>query len=153
MKTGFKSSKRDLYKIGLTCLQFNLKKTSRKISSYYDEMLQPVGLKSTQFSVLIVIGIEEATSIAGLAKLADLDRTTLQRSLSILERDKLLQIEKVSKGNIRYVTLTSLGKRKLESAIPYWKTAQENILKKIGNEKVNALLKNLSALRKSTNLN
>lgn len=116
-------------------------------------MLQPVGLKSTQFSVLIVIGIEEATSIAGLAKLADLDRTTLQRSLSILERDKLLQIEKVSKGNIRYVTLTSLGKRKLESAIPYWKTAQENILKKIGNEKVNALLKNLSALRKSTNLN
>ncbi len=143
-----KYTKRDLAKIGLSCIQFNLKKTSRKISAYYDRILQPTGLKSTQFSVLIVVALKEATSIVGISRLVDVERTTLQRSLEILQRDGFINIEKEDKGNVRLVSLTALGRRKLEFAIPLWKIAQENISKELGKEKIKGLLRVLSETRR-----
>lgn len=141
-------SKRELAKIGLSCIQFNLKKTSRKISAYYDEIFLPVELKSTQFSVLIVVASEEARSIAGISRLVDVDRTTLQRSLEILNRNGLISIEREDKGNIRFVSITGPGKKKLEVAIPLWKMAQDTINKALGTENIKKLLRVLAHTRK-----
>lgn len=143
-----KISKRELAKIGLSCIQFNLKKTTRKISAYYDEVLLPAGLKSTQFSVLIVVASEETRSIAGISRLVDADRTTLQRSLEVLHREGLISIESEEKGNIRFVSITGLGKKKLEVAIPLWKLAQDTINKALGSENIKKLLRVLAHTRK-----
>jgi DNA-binding MarR family transcriptional regulator len=143
-----KISKRELAKIGLSCIQFNLKKTARRISAYYDQVLLPSGLKSTQFSVLIVVASEEARSITGLSRLVDVDRTTLQRSLEVLHRDGLISIEREDKGNIRFVSITGHGKKKLEAAIPLWKAAQDTLDKALGSENIKKLLRVLANTRK-----
>jgi DNA-binding MarR family transcriptional regulator len=148
MVADFKYTKRDLARIGFSCIQFNLKKTARRISSYYDDILKPSGLKATQFSVLIVVAMEEASSIAGVSRLVDVDRTTLQRSFDILEREGLISINKEPKGNIRNVSITNKGKKKLDSAIGLWQIAQASITKKLGAEKIKTLLKFLSETRR-----
>jgi len=146
--TDFAYSKRDLARIGFSCIQFNLKKTTRKISTYYDEILKPSGLKATQFSVLIVVAMGDASSITGISRLVDVDRTTLQRSIEILQRDGLLYGQSEAKGNVRNISITAKGKKKLESAIELWKKAQESITKELGSEKVKALLKVLGETRR-----
>lgn len=148
MAGDFVYTKRDLARIGFSCIQFNLKKTTRKISAYYDEILKPSGLKATQFSVLIVVAMGEASSITGLSKLVDVDRTTLQRSIDILERDGILNVQSGSKGNVRNISITPSGKKKLELAIGLWKTVQERFIKELGSEKVKALLKVLGETRR-----
>ena len=126
-----------------------MKKTTRKISAYYDEVLKPSGLKATQFSVLIVVAMGDASSITGISRLVDVDRTTLQRSLEILQRDGFLNVQSESKGNVRNISITPKGKKKLESAIELWKKAQESITKELGSEKVKALLKLLGETRRA----
>lgn len=149
MATDFAYNKRDLARIGFSCIQFNLKKTTRKISAYYDEILKPSGLKATQFSVLIVVAMGEASSISGISRLVDVDRTTLQRSIDILARDGILNVQSESKGNVRNISITPSGNRKLELAIDLWKKAQESITKELGSEKVKVLLKLLGETRRA----
>lgn len=153
MASDFVYSKRDLARIGFSCIQFNLKKTTRKISAYYDEILKPSGLKATQFSVLIVVAMGDASSITGISRLVDVDRTTLQRSIEILQRDGFLNVQSEVKGNVRSISITAKGKKKLEVAIELWKKAQESITKELGSEKVKSLLKLLGETRRAKGLN
>ncbi|MDF3820877.1 MarR family transcriptional regulator [Leptospira sp. 96542] len=107
----------------------------RIITSYYDSILKPSGLRITQFTVLLSIGYKGSLSITDIANLTDIDRTTLQRSLEILRKKGFLLIEKAKLGNLREVSLTTKGEKILEESIPLWKMAQSTIEKKIGKEK------------------
>ncbi|MFZ5630359.1 MAG: hypothetical protein ACOY5B_14610, partial [Spirochaetota bacterium] len=40
---------------GAVCLNFNLRRTSRAVTQYYDEALKPTGVKVTQFTILMAI--------------------------------------------------------------------------------------------------
>ena len=54
-----------------------------------------------------------------------------------------------SKGNVRNISITPSGKKKLELAIELWKKAQESITKELGSEKVKVLLKLLGETRRA----
>jgi hypothetical protein len=43
---------------GAVCLNFNLRRTSRAVTQYYDEALKPTGVKVTQFTILMAIASE-----------------------------------------------------------------------------------------------
>ncbi|TGJ99508.1 MarR family transcriptional regulator [Leptospira semungkisensis] len=138
----------DLKKIGLACLNVSLRRTTRKITSFYDSVLKPSGLRITQFTILVSIGLEKDCSITDLSRLTDIDRTTLQRSLEILKRDGLIRIEKKEAGNIRNLFLTKKGESKLAEAVLLWKEAQAQISDSLGKSKLNETLKILSEVRK-----
>lgn len=89
-----KYSHEDLKQIGLSCLNLSLRRTTRLVTSYYDSMLKPSGLRITQFTILAGIEYGKDLSITDLSRITDIDRTTLQRSLEILNRDGLINIEK-----------------------------------------------------------
>ena len=75
------------------CTCGSLRKASRRISQFYDTALAPVGIKSTQFSILSEV---ERGSVAGpvtmceLASAMVMDRSTLGHNLRPLERDDLI---------------------------------------------------------------
>ncbi|TGL36783.1 MarR family transcriptional regulator [Leptospira koniambonensis] len=146
MKT--KPSSLELKKIGLSCLNVSLRRTARLVTSYYDFILKPSGLRITQFSILVGIGHEEECSITDLSRLTDIDRTTLQRSLEILKRDNLIRIEKKEAGNIRNLSLTKKGESKLADAILLWEEAQSKLTKSLGKSKFQETLGILSEVRK-----
>lgn len=143
-----KFSNEDLKVIGLSCLNVNLRRTTRLVTSFYDFILKPSGLRITQFTVLASIAYQEEPSITDLAKITDIDRTTLQRSLEILNRDGLIRIEKKGTGNVRSVQLTKKGESKLSEGIDLWKQAQDSLMEDLGRTKFKDTLKILSEVRK-----
>jgi DNA-binding MarR family transcriptional regulator len=66
-----------------------------------------------------------------LADILGLERTTLTRNLSALEREGLIQITSVD-GRTRNVRLSSTGEARLKQALLLWDQAQENLRRKLG---------------------
>lgn len=132
----------DWLNAGAVCLNFNLRRTARAVTQYYDEALKPTGLKVTQFTILIAIAVESAAqggTITNIAKLAMVDRTTLTRSLKILQQEKLIEIRKAQPGNKRRVLITDKGIDKMREIYPYWFRAQRALVKKLNPAKTRAL--------------
>ena len=72
---------------GGSCTCGELRKAARAITLLYDNAFKSSGLLSTQLVVLDAICNNDSISISDLAKQQQgLDRTTLTRNLSVLER-------------------------------------------------------------------
>jgi DNA-binding MarR family transcriptional regulator len=129
----------------LKCTCLNLRKATRAITQMYDEFLRPSGLRSTQFSLLMLVRGAKRIRITDLAEEAVMDRTTLKRNLELLERDGLVRIEAGEDARVREVSLTPMAGQRLAAALPLWERAQEHVTSQLGENRVNRLLADLSA--------
>jgi DNA-binding MarR family transcriptional regulator len=116
----------------LPCTCARLRKAGRLVTQVYDRALQPLGVKLTQYSVLINIARAEGQTITALACRLAMDRTTLSRNLRPLERLGLVKVEPGGDGRSRSVETTEEGRQILEKAIPRWREAEERIRKGLG---------------------
>src|SRR5206468_2112465 len=114
------------------CAAGNLRRTTRALTQLYDDMLQPSGLRITQFSLLVNIGRIEQATIGQLAELLIIDRTTLTRNLRVLEKDGLLETVDGGDQRTHTVRLTVKGERALAKALPLWEQAQARIVSGVG---------------------
>jgi DNA-binding MarR family transcriptional regulator len=118
------------------CTCGSLRKASRRVSQFYDAALAPVGIKSTQFSILAEVergSIEGPLSMCELATAMVMDRSTLGHNLRPLERDDLLSLRlTVTDRRKRHVALTRKGKSTLRRARRLWRTAEERFEKTFG---------------------
>lgn len=141
------------------CTCGSLRKASRRISQFYDAALAPVGIKSTQFSILAEVergSADGPLSICELANAMVMDRSTLGHNLRPLEREELLSIQlTMTDLRKRHVELTRKGKATLQRARRLWRTAEGRfekmfgkrhaadlravLLKIAGNDKLNSL--------------
>ena len=71
---------------GKACTCGELRRAARAITLLYDNAFKSSGLLSTQLGVLDVICNTESIRISDLAEKQGMDRTTLTRNLSVLER-------------------------------------------------------------------
>jgi DNA-binding MarR family transcriptional regulator len=127
------------------CTCFSFRKAARAVTQYYDEVLRPSGLRTTQFSLLMMLRAAGTLSITELAEQAVMDRTTLKRNLDLLERERLVRIRAGKDARVREVSLTDLAVRKLDAALPYWETAQGQVTGKLGRGRSERLLADLAA--------
>jgi len=105
-----------------TCLCLHAQRAARTLSRLFDDALRPVGLTSGQFSLLNALNRPDPPSIAPVARLLAMDRTTLTAALKPLERDGFVLIEKdpADRRN-RRLHLTDRGLQVLASAMPIWR--------------------------------
>ncbi len=143
-------SPRDLRLAWLSCLALNLRRTARMVSAVYDDAVRPSGVRSTQFSILATLAVNPDTSIAQLADWIDADRTTAQRSIGIMERQEWIRVEKADSGNVRKLSLTPRGRKKLDEAYRLWEKVQNEMVDQLGEESSRRLLRELSGVRKKT---
>jgi DNA-binding MarR family transcriptional regulator len=101
------------------------RREAREITRIYEHRLRPHGLRATQFSVLAALAIKGPTPIKALAGVLGLERTTLTRVAAPLERNGWVISDKTEDARLRPLRLTRAGRRKLESAYPAWKEAQD----------------------------
>jgi DNA-binding MarR family transcriptional regulator len=114
------------------CVCNTLRMVSRVVTQLYDDVLRPSGLRVTQFSILASI---ERMGEANLKQLEDtlaIDQTTLTRSLSLLERDGVVERASHPDGRIKAMRLTAKGRRALVAARPLWAKAQDKVLREFG---------------------
>jgi len=127
------------------CTCFNLRKATRTVTQLFDETMQPVGLRATQFTLLAAISSFGSVAIRKLSKALVMDRTTLTRNLKPLESQQLVKIVPGEDRRTRTLTLTDKGKRALKKALPYWQQAQLQVIERLGGRRWKELLKNLNA--------
>jgi DNA-binding MarR family transcriptional regulator len=99
------------------------RRRARAITRHFDAYLRPHGLRSTQFSVLAALALRGPTVRGRLADGLGLERTTLTRSASTLERQGWIETLGTSDGRERPLALTAAGRRALDAALPAWKEA------------------------------
>jgi len=64
---------------------------SRAVTQLYDDILPPSGLRVTQFSILATIARSGEANLRQLEAALAIDQTTLTRSLSLLQRDRVIE--------------------------------------------------------------
>ena len=126
------------------CIGFRLRKLSRRVSQIYDQMLAPLELTGTQFSLMSNLVTHPDLSIGELADRLMMDPTTLTRTLRPLERRKLVAVAASREDRRRRgVVLTASGQALFREAVPLWRKAQARIAELIGERGFDSLDKSL----------
>ncbi len=129
------------------CACFNLRAAARALTRAYEKALRPVGLKATQFTILVAISkVDLAVPIGTLAKTLSMDRTTLTRNLRPLEKQGLLEILPEGYRRARGMVLTGKGRKVLERAIPLWREVQTATVNRIGDDRWKAFRQEMTTL-------
>jgi DNA-binding MarR family transcriptional regulator len=121
-----------------SCTCGSLRKASRRISQFYDTALAPVGIKSTQYSILSEVdrgSREGSVTMCELATAMVMDRSTLGHNLKPLERDDLVALRLSPEDRRkRYVELTKKGRSILQRARRLWRHAEDRFEEIFGKE-------------------
>jgi DNA-binding MarR family transcriptional regulator len=133
-----------------TCTCSELRKAARAITLLYDDALKSSGLLSTQFGVLQIICDIVSIRISDLAGKLGMDRTTLTRNLSVLERQGFIEISQGKDHRTRIVTATQKGRSAVAKAILLWNKIQYNVKQEMGESSWHELMQNLGQLLKVT---
>jgi DNA-binding MarR family transcriptional regulator len=132
--------------MGKSCVCFNTRKAARCITNFYDEMLRPTGIRSTQLTLLTTVKIFGPLSVKRMAKAIVMDRSALARNLKPLQREGLIRIDPGEDLRERIVSLSSSGIEKWKEAYSIWRQAQERIEGRLGQEGIETLFASLSEL-------
>ena len=127
-----------------SCTCGELRKAARAVTLLYDNAFKSSGLLSTQLGVLHLIYKSESIRISHLAKELGMDRTTLTRNLSVLERQGYINISAGKDTRTRIITITSKGRATVAKAIPLWNDVQRKVRKQMGQDSWSALMDSLS---------
>ena len=114
------------------CVCFSLRKAARAATQVYDKALEPSGLRVTQFTLMVALSLSEGLTLSQVAERLVMDRTTLTRNVTPLERDGLVMSDRGPDRRERYLRLTAAGRRALARALPLWRRAQAEVVAGIG---------------------
>lgn len=121
------------------CNCINLRRASQAITEFYDEVLAPSGLKTTQFSLLIHIIRLGPLNMSELANAIRLDRTTLARNVKVLEAHEFISITTGKDSRTRQLNISEKGQKAVEGAAQYWTEAQGFLKEYLGQEELRTL--------------
>jgi DNA-binding MarR family transcriptional regulator len=128
------------------CACHKVRMAARAVTRLYDDTLRSSGLRATQLSVLVAVGIDDVTSITALAKFMGMDRSTLTRNLSPLEKEGLIRVGLEGWRRSRAVEITKKGRSRLREALPLWEKAQQTLMRKLGDRKWDVIRDDLDDL-------
>jgi DNA-binding MarR family transcriptional regulator len=130
------------------CLNFQMRRTSRQVTRYYDDALRPLGLRVSQFNILAILAQKGPLSVSDLANMLAMERSALARNLKPVARQGFVVVSHGEDRRTRLAKLAPAGKRKLRQALPRWNRAQDNLVAKLGPTQAAVLIEILSRIRK-----
>jgi DNA-binding MarR family transcriptional regulator len=136
----------DIEPADISCVCARLRMTTRAVTRLYDDALRPIGLRTTQFSILARLDEEGPSPVTRLARRLVLDRTTLGRELDSLARRGLVEVVAGPDRRTRIASLTEAGRERLRECYPLWRAVQRDVRERFGRERVDALLGELGEL-------
>ena len=121
------------------CLCATFRRTARALSQLYDDAVRPLGLRTTQFTILQALSLTGEVSQGRLGEILALDSTTLTRTLAIMKRRKWVATRQGRDGRERLISLSTAGRRQLELASPAWQAVQDRLRSQLGDERWSGL--------------
>ncbi len=133
-------------KFSSPCHCLNIRRASRAVTQFYEKVLEPSGLKVTQYSLLRNLELVESVAMSVLAKTMRIDRTTLNRNLKPLLKAGLVTVKAGEDSRSRQAMLTEAGHDALVNALVLWDRAQASLEDYLGKAELASLEKSLSKL-------
>lgn len=111
-----------------TCLCLHAQRAARALGRRFDAALKPHGLTNQQFSLMMALNRPEPPTIAPVANLLAMDRTTLTAALKPLTRRGWIAVEADEKDKRgKRLRLTHAGMAVLFAALPVWERLHAEI--------------------------
>jgi DNA-binding MarR family transcriptional regulator len=112
------------------CFAGAARKASRRLTQFYDDALEPCGLRSTQYTILAELArFATPPTLAELASALVSDRSAVGHNLRPLIRDGYIALETgAGDRRERRIRLTAPGQSKHGEAWPLWQAAQNEFL-------------------------
>ena len=128
------------------CMCHKVRMAARAVTRAYDAALRLVGLRATQFAVLVAVATEGALSITALAESMGMDRSTLTRNVRPLAKDGLLTVGREGWHRSRTIEITERGRARVREALPLWERAQATLKRQLGEPQWTGVNQSLTAL-------
>ena len=118
--------------IGRQCLSRRVRLLSRKLTRIYDDALRPVGLTSSQFTILVAITANPGARAAELHRRLELEQSSFSRNTALMERRGWIEKQPAEGDRGRELLLTKTGTALLADALPLWRSAQREAKRTLG---------------------
>ena len=119
----------------LPCLCSNVRRTARAMTQLYEEALRPLGLRSSQFTILQVLERTGEIAQGRLSEILAIDSTTLTRTLAIMLREGWVAERRGEDRRERWLRLSKTGEARMKRAVPAWERVQARVRRQLGDEK------------------
>jgi DNA-binding MarR family transcriptional regulator len=136
----------DCLEVEKSCLALNLRRVERAVCQIYDTAMRPFGIKSTQFSLLVMVHAMQPAPLSRIADRINIDRTTLTRNLSLLNASGMIEIARGNDLRERIISMTKKGDAVIVAAFPVWASTQKRLISKLGDPSVESLMDGLKAV-------
>ncbi len=130
---------------------FALRKVTRAVTQFYDRHLEPSGIRSTQFTLLLTLTASAGKTLTEMAEGLVMDRTTLTRNLKPLEKEGLITTTKLIDKRTKGYVLTEKGQQAIQKGMPLWQKAQQQITSQLGDDRYKRFLEELRVVRSFAN--
>ncbi len=128
--------------MGEQCVFSRVRTLNRILNSVYDEAFRPLGLKASQFNLLVVVGKEGPIRRVDIGKRLAIGPSTLTRNLNILQNSGWVEESPDGlDGRGPPLRLTAKGRRLVYLALPAWRRAQKESVELLGRKHVSFLLR------------
>ncbi len=136
----------DPREVAQSCACSGLREAARAVTQFYDAILAPSGVRATQFPLLVALSLAEGATMGRVAEILVMDRTTLTRNLRPLERQGWVRRIAGPDRRERSLALTKRGRAALDRALVLWRTAQDQVVRNLGPEKLAELRGGLAGI-------
>ena len=118
----------------------SFRRTSRALTQLYEQVLRPLGMRATQFTILQVLARAGEVSQGQLGKMLAMDSTSLTRTLEIMLRQSWIAQRRGEDRRKRFVRLAKRGQNQLERGEQVWEELQSRLRRQLGEETWDRLL-------------
>jgi len=124
-------------KVAAECLAGRSRVLSRALTGISDRALAPLGLKTSQFNLLVAVSLEHRP--AEICRGLQMEDSTLSRSVERMRRRGWLESVPGPDRRSHSIRITRKGRKLLEKAYPAWATVQREIKRRLGDDGTAAL--------------
>ena len=127
--------------VSSSCISARLRMLNRVVTNLYDEALRPLGMKASQFNVMVVTAKLVLAQPKKVCEILQMDTSTLSRNVERMRAKGWLEVLAGDDARKQPFRLTTQGEKLLKKAVVAWQEAQKNAQELLGQEGVSLLTK------------
>ncbi len=132
--------------IAQNCVAGRLRLINRVVTSLYDNALRPLGIKASQFNILVVAEKRGQILPAQVCEFLRLDASTVSRNVDRMRVQGWVEVVPTDDAREQPFRLTVKGRKLLEKAAPGWEQAQAETKRLLGDDGIVLIRKMASKL-------
>ena len=134
--------------IAQNCIGVRVRLLNRVVTRIYDDALRPLGIKTSQLNILVVIARLGLARPAEICDRLKMDLSTVSRNVDRMRaRGWIEVVDDDRDARAHQFRLSAQGRQLLEKAKPAWEKAQKKAKKLLGQSGVTALVRAVEKVR------